>query len=202
MNKGKLKHYANYWCRNSECGAIRVSKSVLESEFVEHLRSLRPDATTIAQFPAIATEVWAQRRGDAGSRAKALTLRLEEQKRLKAELLRAKLRGEVNQADYAQANADFDDEIDAITQELHTLQSQRGTLDAFLRFAELMLVDVAAAWQQADVERRIRVQNFLFEGGIAYHENDKFLNTGNPTLFQQLRGLTRSESMVGVPDGI
>ena len=117
-------------------------------------------------------------------RAKALTLRLEAQKRLKAELLRAKLRGEVNQADYAQANADFDDEIDAITQELHTLQSQRGTLDAFLRFAELMLVDVAAAWQQADVERRIRVQNFLFQGGIAYHENDKFLNTVNPTLFQ------------------
>ena len=71
-----------------------------------------------------------------------------------------------------------------------------------LRFAELMLVDVAAAWQQADVERRIRVQNFLFQGGIAYHENDKFLNTVNPTLFQQLRGLTRSESMVGVPDGI
>jgi hypothetical protein len=23
MNKGKLKHCANYWCRNSECRAVR-----------------------------------------------------------------------------------------------------------------------------------------------------------------------------------
>ena len=90
-----------------------------------------------------------------------------------AELLRARLRGEVNQADYAQANADFDDDIDGITRELHAVRSQRGTLDAFLRFAKLMLVDVAAAWQRADAEQRLRVQNFLFQGGVAYHRNQK-----------------------------
>jgi len=202
MNKGKFKYYANYWCRNSECRAVKVSKSVLESEFIEHLQTLRPDAATLAQFPAIAADVWARRRGDTGSATRELTARLEEQKKLKAELLRARLRGEVNQADYAQANADFDDDIANITQELHAVRSQRGTLDAFLRFAKLMLVDVAAAWQRADAEQRLRVQNFLFQGGVAYHRNQKFLNTPNPTLFQQLRGLTRCESVVGVPDGI
>ena len=108
----------------------------------------------------------------------------------------------MNQADYAEANAEFDDEIEGITQELHAVRGQRGTIDAFLRFAKLMLVDIAAAWQRADVEQRIRVQNFLFQGGIAYHENEKFLNTANPTLFQQLKGLAHCERMVGVPDGI
>jgi site-specific DNA recombinase len=202
MNKGKRKHYANYWCRNSECRAIKVSKSVLESEFVENLRTLRPDAATVAHFPAVAAEVWARRQGDSGATAKALTARLEEQQSLKAELLRARLRGEVNQADYAQANTEFDDEIDGIAQELQAVRSQRGTLDAFLRFAKLMLVDIAAAWQRADVEQRIRVQNLLFQGGIWYDKNEKFLNTANPTLFHQLRGLSRCESVVGVPDGI
>ena len=108
----------------------------------------------------------------------------------------------MNQADYAQANADFDDDIDGITQELHAVRSQRGTLDAFLRFAKLMLVDVAVAWQRADAEQRLRVQTFLFQGGIAYRQNQKFLNTTNPTLFQQLRGLAHCERVVGVPDGI
>jgi hypothetical protein len=202
MNKGKVKHYANYWCRNSGCRAVKVSKSVLESEFIEHLQTLRPDAATVAQFPAIAADVWTRRRGDTGAATRELTARLEEQKTLKTELLRARLRGEVNQADYAQANADFDDEIDGITQELRAVRSQRGTLDAFLRFAKLMLVDIAAAWQRADAERRLRVQNFLFQGGIAYHQNQKFLNTTNPSLFQQLRGLAHCERVVGVPDGI
>lgn len=202
MNKGKRKYYANYWCRNSECRAVKVSKSVLESDFVEHLRTLRPDAATVAQFPAIAADVWTRRQGDAGAANKQLTARLEEQRKLKAELLRAKLRGEVTQADYAQANADFDNEIEGITHELQALRSQRGTLDAFLRFTKLMLVDVAAAWQCAETEQKLRVQNFLFRPGISYHQNQKFLNTPNPTLFQQLRGLAHSERAVGVPDGI
>ena len=99
MNKGKLRHYRNYWCRNSNCRAVRVSKAVLEAQFVEHLGTLRPDAATVAQFPAIAAEVWARRRGDSGVTNKELDVHLNEQKKLKAELLRAKLRGGVSQAD-------------------------------------------------------------------------------------------------------
>jgi len=38
-------------------------------------------------------------------------VQLEAEKRTKSELLRAKLRGEVSQADYAQVNAEFDIEI-------------------------------------------------------------------------------------------
>jgi DNA invertase Pin-like site-specific DNA recombinase len=202
MNKGKLKHYANYWCRNPECRSVRVSRSVLESEFVEHLRTLRPDPATVAQFPAIAAEVWSRRQGDRSTTTARLTAQLEDQKKLKAELLRAKLRGEVKQADYAQANSDFDVEIEGITEKLRAAQSQDATLDAFLTFAELMLLDVATAWQKADIEQRVRVQNLLFRAGVAYHENQKFLNTSKPTLFQQLRTLADPQRMIGVPDGI
>ena len=202
MNKGKLKHYPNYWCRNSDCRAVRVSKPVLESEFIEHLRTLLPDAATLAQFPAIAAEVWTRRQGDSSMTTKELTARLVEQKKLKAELLRVRLRGEVSQLDYAQANADFDDEIESIAQQIQALRVQCGTLDAFIRFSKLMLVDVSAAWQRADPQQRLRVQNFLFRDGIGYHQQHKFLNTTNPTLFQQLSALTHPEKVGGVPDGI
>lgn len=202
MNKGKLKYYAHYWCRNPGCRAVKVSKTVLESEFVEYLRTLRPDEGTVAEFPEIASKVWANRHADTTAMIKELRIRLEEQKMLKGKLLRAKLRGEVNQADYLQANSDFDNEIHAITQQLHAGHSQHGTIDAFLRFANLMLVDIAAAWQRAEIEERLRVQNFLFQGGIEYEKTQKFLNTANPTLFQQLRQLAHCEKVVGVPDGI
>jgi len=202
MNKGKLKHYANYWCRNPDCRAVRVSKSVLESEFVEYLQTLRPEEGTVAAFPEIASRVWAQRHVDTTAMVKKVKTRLEEQKMLKAELLRAKLRGEVSQADYVQANSEFDNEIDAITQQLNAMHSQHGTLNAFLRFSKLMLVDIAAAWQLAEVEQRVRVQNLLFQDGIAYDKSHKFLNTTKPILFQQLRDLAHCEGGGGVPDGI
>src|SRR5260370_31189173 len=76
MNKGKRKHYPNYWCRYAECRAVRVSKPVLESEFAEYLGTLRPDAATVAQFPAIAAEVWARRQGDSSMTTKELTASL------------------------------------------------------------------------------------------------------------------------------
>jgi hypothetical protein len=119
-----------------------------------------------------------------------------------AELLRAKLRGEVSQADYVQVNSDFDNEIDAISQQLNAGRSQRGTLDAFVRFSKLMLVDIATAWQRADVEQRVRVQNLLFQNGIAYEAKRRFLNTTNLTLFQQLSSLAHFKGGGGVPDGI
>ncbi len=133
---------------------------------------------------------------------KELDVHLNEQKKLKAELLRAKLRAEVSQADEVQANADFDEEIEGIAQQISTLRSQRGTLDAFLGFSKLMLLDISAAWQRADAEQRLGVQNFLFRDGVAYHQDQKFVNTNTLTLFQQLSALTHPERVVGVPDGI
>ncbi|MFY9645922.1 MAG: hypothetical protein WAK29_12130 [Terriglobales bacterium] len=132
---------------------------------------------------------------------KKLKTRLEEQKMLKAELLRAKLRGEVNQADYLQANSDFDSEIDALTQQLNASRSH-GTLPAFLCFSKLMLVDIAGAWLAAEVEQRVSVQNLLFQDGIAYEKKQGFLNTTKPTLFQQLRDLAHCKEGFGVPGGI
>jgi hypothetical protein len=178
---------------------VQVSTSVLESEFVEYLQTLRPDEETLSEFPGIASKVWAERHVDTTAMIKKLKASLEEQKQMKAKLLRAKLRGEVSQADYVQGNSDFDNEIDTITEQLRNKHSQQGTLDTFLRFANLMLVDISAAWQQAGIEQRLCVQNFLFRDGILYEKTQKFLNTTNPTLFQQLRELAHCKEVVGVP---
>ena len=75
------------------------------------LGRLRPDADSVLAFPKIAAKVWAQKQGDNEKTAKRLAVRLEEQKKLKAELLKAKLRGEVSQADYIQANAEYAEEL-------------------------------------------------------------------------------------------
>ena len=203
MNKGKLKHYAHYWCRNPHCNKrVSVSKALLEADFLEHLQMLRPDEVTIAQFPAIASRVWARRHTDKNTAIERLNQSLSQLEKLKTELLRAKLRGEVSQVDYALGNSEFDEEIANIKQQLETVRSRHRTLDAFLRFSKLMLVDIASAWRRAPIEQRVSVQNFLFHDGIAYTEETKFLNTAKPTLFQQLRELASFDGRIGVPDGI
>ena len=77
---------------------------MLELEFIEHLRSCdRTQRLLPSSLPS--QPMCGHGNGKIRvPRTGRSRLRLEEQKGLKAELLRAKLRGEVNQADYAEAN--------------------------------------------------------------------------------------------------
>jgi hypothetical protein len=52
--------------------------------------------------------------------------RLEEQKRLKRELLKAMLGGKISNAEYSEANAEFGAEIAVTEQELQAVNSKRG----------------------------------------------------------------------------
>jgi site-specific DNA recombinase len=199
--KNKNRKYGNYWCRSKDCRAVLVSKEKLESDFVALLCRLQPHKETIASFPKIAAKVWAQKQGDADARKKRLLTRLEEQKRLKAELLKAKLRGEVTQADYQQANAEFTDEVTTVEEQLEVVQSSKTTLERFVRFAELMLVDIAGAWKRAGADERQRVQNLLFSDGLLYSEDRGFLNTPKPSLFTVLEGISTENGMLASPTG-
>ena len=48
-------------------------------------------------------------------------------------------------------------------------------MEAFIRFAELALLDIAGTWQMASPENRQRVQNLLFEGGLHYSKESGIL---------------------------
>ena len=106
----------------------------------------------------MAAKVWADSQGDWERTSKRLTADLEDQKKLKGELLKAKLRGEVSQADYEQANAAFSAEIASTTEQLEASTVDGTTMEAFIRFAELSLLDIAGTWQMASPENRQRVR--------------------------------------------
>jgi hypothetical protein len=92
--KGRSKLYARYWCPNGNCKAVRLSKEQLESEFVTLLRRLRPEKNVVSSFPKIAAKAWADRQGATDKETRRLATHLEDQKRLKRNLLRAYLGNE------------------------------------------------------------------------------------------------------------
>jgi hypothetical protein len=103
----------------------------LEMEFLSLLDRLRVDPKVPSILPRVAA-VWARKESD-GQRDIS---RLEEQRNLKRKLLRAKLDGDIVQADHEQANAEFDGEIASIEEQFRAAYSDGMTMEAFLRFAE------------------------------------------------------------------
>jgi site-specific DNA recombinase len=199
--KGRNKTYPRYWCRKKGCRSVKVSSANLEAEFIKFLSriSLNPDIVSI--FPKVAAKVWADSQGDWERTSKRLTDRLEDQKRLKGELLKAKLRGEVSQADYEEANVAFSAEIAATSEQLQVSTADGATMEAFIRFAELTLLDIAGTWQQASPENRQQVQNLLFEGGLHYSKEGGILNRSNTSLFSMLDAIKSENDLLASPTG-
>ncbi|HZS95875.1 MAG TPA: hypothetical protein VFA40_03780 [Terriglobales bacterium] len=149
----------------------------------------------------IAEQVWDRRQGDADAAAKKFRNRLDEQRRLKSALLRAKLNGEISQADYALANTEFDYEIAVIEARLQNAQANHVTRAAFLRFANAMLLDVAGAWQRAGAEQKVRVQNLLFQNGLHYSQEYRKFEHLNPCLFNTMEEVICKNWWLASPTG-
>ena len=141
----KGKRYGYYWCRKTGCRAVKLPKGKLEAEFVALLRKLRPNAEALSQFPKIAAKVWTEKQGDVEKQEKKLKARLDEQRQLRRALRDAMLRGTITPEQFKEDDAEFGVEIAVTEQEVRALGSQRDTLDAFIRFAEIHLMDVAGA---------------------------------------------------------
>ena len=199
--KGRTKEYGRYWCRNRTCRVVKLSAERLEREFLALMRRLKPDVQTISQFPKIAARIWAEKQGDAEKQARKLQARIEDRKKLKGALRNAMLRGTVSEDEYKEGNADYCAEIAVTEQELQDIHSKRTALGAFVRFAELHLMDIARAWEIAEPEQRQRVQNLLFEGGLHYSPESGFLNRSKPSLFSMLDATTDEKGLLASPTG-
>jgi hypothetical protein len=105
------------------------------------------------------------------------------------------------QTDYEQANAEFDNEIAVIEAKLQEVHSEGMTMEAFLRFAELSLTDLAGTWRLAAPEDRARVQSLLFEDGLDYSPELGILNRSKTSLFSVLEALKDENSLLASPTG-
>ncbi len=66
------------------------------------------------------------------------------------------------------------------------ISSRRGMHQSFVQFVEIHLTDIALAYQLANPECRQRVQNLLFDDGLAYSPELGILNRSKNSLFSML----------------
>jgi site-specific DNA recombinase len=200
------KRYPYYYCRTLGCRIVKSTQAhVFEDQFTSLMNRLQPLPEITAEFSSIAAHVWDAQQRDTEKSAKKLAVRLEEQKRLKSELLRSKLRGEVCQSDYEEGNAEFSREIKEIEKQLRTVEAATAGRDGFVRFCELAIVDIPGVWRSANDDQRRRVRQILFSDGIFVDANRKLSNPQNCSLFTVLAGMMAKKSdfsTVGCPPGI
>jgi hypothetical protein len=193
--------YPRYWCRKPGCRAVKLSSEQLEGEVLTFLGRLRPTTETIADFPKIAARVWEERQGDSEKEMKGLSTSLEEQTRLKSELLKMRMRGELSREEFEQANAELAVERYSLEEQIRLVHERRGTAESFVNFAELSLTDIAHVWKIASPEQKQKVQNLPFEDGLDYSHEKGILNRSNSSLFSTLEAMNAKNGLLVGPEG-
>jgi hypothetical protein len=200
------RRYAYYFCFKRGCLGVKSTQAkTLEDQFASPMDRLQPRPDVKAEFFGIAARAWQARQADSEKSARKLTARLEEQKRLKSELLRAKLRDEVCQSDYEEGNREFSREISETEKQLRAIDGSAAGADAFVGFCELAIVDIPGVWRSANEDQRRRVLSILFPNGILVGADRKISNPQNCSLFSVLAGMMAKKStvsMIGCPPGI
>jgi hypothetical protein len=91
-----------------------------------------PGAIRLALLPTIAKEMWAKRQERAKQDARALTIKLQEQKHLNSEAIKAKLKGELLAEDFDALKENIKQEIARIEDAITALESERSTMEELI----------------------------------------------------------------------
>jgi hypothetical protein len=153
----------------------------------------------------VAREVWAKRQERAKQDSRALNIRFQEQKHLNSQAIKAKLKGELSEEDFASLKQNITEETALIEQQLTALESERSTMEELITQTQRELIDLPAAWKRAGLSERRELCEMLFPSGLVWGHEWGFLNSKNTSIMQDLRASWLDDSddvKFGVPDGI
>jgi site-specific DNA recombinase len=194
------KTYDYYRCYR--CRAVKsLPASKAAAEFVELLRRLRADAPFTAEFAKILKQEWSKRTGDSSAIVRKLSLELKEKRKLQGKLVEKYLQDDAAIVPhFKQLNGRFDEEIAELEAQIAEADMEKATFDQLWEFSKSLLVDIATAWERADVSQKQRVQNVLFPSGLKYHPEKGILNSDNDCLFNQLENFIGGKMFMVRPE--
>jgi len=199
------KKFPYYWCYRKGCRAVFVPAAQLEEAFVGWIGQYEPTVEYLALLPDLAREVWAKRQERAKQDSRALNIRLQEQKHLNSQAIKAKLKGELSAEDFADLKQSITEETALIEKQLTALESERSTMEELIAQTQRELIDLPAAWRKGGLRERRELCEMLFPDGLVWGHEWGFLNSKNTSIMQDLSDSLNDENddvKFGVPGGI
>jgi site-specific DNA recombinase len=195
---GKTYDYYNCY----RCRAVKSLPTEKAAEqFLDLLKLLRPDAQFLAKFATVLRQEWDERTDSNAALVRKLTMDLHEARRSQEKLLVKYLNDDRAILPYfEQFNQKFSEDIAVLEAKIAEAEAEKATFEQLWNFSRSLLVDIATAWERANIDQKQRVQNVLFPSGLKYHPEKGILNLDNDCLFNQLEGFVSGKICLVRPE--
>jgi hypothetical protein len=122
-----------------------VSREDLEGQFESLLSRMNPTAELLARLPELAANQWQERKARIAIDAKSLNNRLANQRTLNQKAIMAKLNDKMSAEDFDTVKTTITEEVHRIESEISALDSERNTMEDFIKQAQVQAVVVLGA---------------------------------------------------------
>jgi DNA invertase Pin-like site-specific DNA recombinase/ssDNA-binding Zn-finger/Zn-ribbon topoisomerase 1 len=184
-----------------KCRQVKSPAAKLEKEFKTMLNQLHPRPEVATEFPKVAARIWNSKQGEMDKSRRALEKQLTAQRTLQSGLVEKYIENKIAEAVYQRMAAEYDHRIAALTVQLQALDQNAASLDGFIKFAELALLDLPRIWEGATAEERVRVRKLVFGDTLACSPELQFSNPDKSTLFNVLKEFRVENHIYGCPPG-
>ncbi|MBV9885364.1 MAG: recombinase family protein [Acidobacteria bacterium] len=184
VKNGAGKPYGFYFCGQKGCRAVSVRKEYLEHGWLTLLLMTQPREDYLQRLPELVEAAWQQRKAQAEEEQRQLTSRLSEQVKMNKRAIESRIKGQINDQDFATMKKAIADEIEQIEHAIKRLDDERAGVRELAKIKEYQLKNLCETWQKSDLNQRVELQFALFPNGLHWEKNNGFLNKANPQLFQ------------------
>ena len=183
------KPYGFYFCAQKGCRSVSVRKEFLEHGWLTLLQMTQPKEEYLRRLPELVEAAWEHRKVRAEEEQRQLTNRLAEQVALNKRTIEARVKGLISDEDFATMKKAIADEIEHIEHAVKRLDEERTGVQELAKIKEYQLKNLWETWKNGDLNYRVELQFALAPEGLHWSDENGFLNTANPQLFQAYKEL-------------
>lgn len=199
------KRYPYYHHHKQDCThALSIKKKELEKAFVSFLDEINPTYKFANAFKVACMEIYRDDHKQAENQNQIVEQQIKSLQEKKKTIFNNLEEGIYTKTDFLERKREVERQIYAAQSNLIEVQGGESDFEAALDYCLSFVVDTPKTWKQLakQPEKRLRFQNFVFEGNLPYTQNNGFGTAVLSPIYLISEAYKRDESSLVIPRGI
>jgi site-specific DNA recombinase len=203
-SKGNGGQYGYYLCHRTTCEMKNktIAKGVVEKEFVELLKSLRPSKEHLALLRATVLDMWEEKRDGFETDAKHFEKQLSNLEKKRQRIFEMREDGSYTKEDFLKRRAEIENEMTAVRISMNESKIDQFDIEGAITYAIKFVEKLDRQWVDLKGEPQVRFQRLIFPEGIPYYKGKGFGTTRMSLMLATKKTAHNEQSLLVTPGGI
>ena len=185
-SRGGGGKYAYYHCYNKDCSYYgkAISKKIIESEFMDYLKTIKPTEAFFDTFKATIIDLWREKGERYDNQASKYEKQLDELVNKKKRIFEMREDNSYTKEEFLKRKEEIENELATTKISLSEARIEQFDIEATIEYATLFLSNIDRQWFDISPKLKTRFQKLLFPKGIPYKKGEGFGTSDLGVIFE------------------